>query len=394
MNDLLLDRLNKPINNNRSAFIHEVEASLATTVGVIRKENEDRAIVTRFYSSKLDAFLYCYILSDGMGGMASGGLAATLTITEFLVTITEKIEDGFGIEQAIKAAVHSANEKVTNTLNYKGGATLSAVITYKPNEIFYVNVGDSRIYECTSDNSIFQITEDDDIKNLIKKLEGIEINSLIAQRNGLTKFIGMEGELDINVEIYYGTSDFFITSDGISNIGSTNLIRLYAGISSSNDFVQRCIHLANWFGGIDNSTAIYISTSKLSYEKSDSSIIKDVIEIWDFQGYSVFPISLLKVEKKDSTSKTKKTKKTKAKAKAIEKEKEKDLNFDNKNKKEQNELFITGPVTLIDKYELTKASDLIKDSHPDKKEKNLDQTSNETKTNIFKDISDSKNNEN
>ena len=387
MNDLLLDRLNKPINNNRSAFIHEVEASLATTVGVIRKENEDRAIVTRFYSSKLDAFLYCYILSDGMGGMASGGLAATLTITEFLVTITEKIEDGFGIEQAIKTAVHSANEKVINTLNYKGGATLSAIITYKPNEIFYINVGDSRIYECTSDNSIFQITEDDDIKNLIKKLEGIEVNSLIAQRNGLTKFIGMEGELDINVEIYSGTSDFFITSDGISNIGSTNLIRLYAGMSSSNDFVQRCIHLANWFGGIDNSTAIYISTSKLTYEKSDSLIIKDVIEIWDFQGYLVFPLSLLKAENKDFISKTKKSK---SKTIEKEKEKEKELNFDNKNQKKQNDLFITSPVTLIGKYELTKASDLIKDSHPDKKEKK----SNKTKTNIFKDISNSKNNEN
>lgn len=309
MEELLVQRLNRPIQGNRTAFSIEGKAVLATTVGLIRKENEDRAIVARFFSQKLNVPIYCYILSDGMGGMANGGLAATLTVTYFLTKLVESIDSKFSVEDSIKAAVQEAHKKVCASINFKGGATLSAIIAVKPGELYAVNVGDSRIYQCTTE-SLLQITEDDDIKNFLSKIKGIEVNNVIAQRNGLTKFIGMEGDLEISVDHCSSSSDFFIISDGISLIGEENLNHLYENKTSDSEFLQRCIHLSNWFGGKDNATGIYISLSQLYSTENIDNRSSDFIEIWDFQGSLIIskPKSLsYKIE--DTPLKTKPKKK-------------------------------------------------------------------------------------
>ncbi|WP_047461619.1 PP2C family protein-serine/threonine phosphatase [Vibrio fluvialis] len=297
MEDLLVKRLNSPVNANRTASSYEAHAIFATTLGLVRKENEDRALVARFYSIKYSSFVYCYILSDGMGGMANGGLAATLTVSHFLSQLTKTIESYESIELSIKQAVQYAHEKVCDAIQYKGGATLSAIVTCKPNELYTVNVGDSRIYQCTNNQSILQITEDDDVRSFLSKIEGIPLNSVLAQRNGLTKFMGMEGDLELNVEVSYSTSDFFIISDGISLVGDENIQKLYESCFSYSEFLQRCIHLSNWFGGKDNATGIYVNFSKMSslnipeqvsYDNLDTTI-SDYIEVWDFNGSFVFP---------------------------------------------------------------------------------------------------------
>lgn len=320
MEDLLTQRLNRPINGNRSSVVREVEAALATTVGLVREENEDRVVAARFYSSSLQSFVYCYILSDGMGGMSNGGLAATVTISQFLSTLVESVESGLDISLAIKKAVEVSNKKVAEAVQYKGGATLSAIVTCKSGELYTVNVGDSRIYQCLSNQSIVQVTEDDDVQSFLSK-NGIEVNSLISRRNGLTKYIGMEGGFDFEVEHCVTSSDFFITSDGITLIGKDNLVGLYDNMTSSNEFLQRCIHLSNWFGGEDNATGIYVELSKLSPPLEVSENMVGYIEVWDCHGYILLPKSDVKLVEQDD-EKTQKRVKRKPKVKKALKPKE------------------------------------------------------------------------
>ncbi|ELU8564545.1 serine/threonine-protein phosphatase, partial [Vibrio parahaemolyticus] len=289
MEDLLIKRLNQPINGNRSAAAFEARAVFATTVGLVRKENEDRAIIARFYSYKLKSFIHCYVLSDGMGGMANGGLAASITVATFLTKLEETFDSSDSIEAAIRNATEEAHKNVCGELNCKGGATLSAIISHTPGELYIVNIGDSRIYQCSSSNEMWQVTEDDDIKSFLKKYKGIEVNDVLAQRNGLTKFIGMEGDLDFEVEFCSSTSDFFIISDGIGLIGKDNLEGLYENRTSDAEFLQRCIHLSNWLGGRDNATGIYASLSKLELSNYIESSNKDYVELWDFHGALLFP---------------------------------------------------------------------------------------------------------
>jgi serine/threonine protein phosphatase PrpC len=295
MEDLLIKRLSRPINGNRSAVALDAKAVFATSVGLVRKENEDRAIVARFYSYNLKSFVNCYVLSDGMGGMVNGGLAASITVATFLTKLEETIDSSNSIESAIKNATIEAHKKVCGELNYKGGATLSAIISHTPGELYIVNIGDSRIYQCTSSNEMLQITEDDDVKSFLQKFRGIEVNDLLAQRNGLTKFIGMEGELHFEIELCRSTSDFFIISDGIGLIGKDNLKGLYENRTSESEFLQRCIHLSNWLGGKDNATGIYVNLSEVesSTYMEDSTI--DYVEMWDFHGNLLF--TRKKVEK-------------------------------------------------------------------------------------------------
>ncbi|HHX8450574.1 TPA: PP2C family protein-serine/threonine phosphatase [Vibrio diabolicus] len=295
MEDLLIKRLNRPINGNRSAVALDAKAVFATSVGLVRKENEDRAIVARFYSYNLKSFVHCYVLSDGMGGMVNGGLAASITVATFLTKLEETIDSSSSIESAIRNATTEAHKKVCGELNYKGGATLSAIISHTPGELYIVNIGDSRIYQCSSSNAMLQITEDDDIKSFLQKYRGIEVNDVLAQRNGLTKFIGMEGDLHFEIELCSSTSDFFIISDGIGLIGKDNLEGLYENRTSESEFLQRCIHLSNWLGGKDNATGIYVSLSEIetSNYMEDSNI--NYVEMWDFHGNLLFPRK--KVEK-------------------------------------------------------------------------------------------------
>ncbi|EEX94382.1 protein phosphatase 2C domain-containing protein [Vibrio orientalis CIP 102891 = ATCC 33934] len=290
MEDLLIKRLNRPVNANRVAVAHDANAVFATTLGLVRKENEDRALVARFFSSKLSTYVYCYVLSDGMGGMANGGLAATITVSRFLTELAKNLDLYDSIELSMAKAVEEAHEKVCSEINYKGGATLSAIVSHKPGELYTVNVGDSRIYKCDNNESLLQITEDDDVKSFLSKFEGIGLNDALALRNGLTKFIGMEGDLEVDVEFSSSNSDFFITSDGITLIGEDNLQKLYKNCDNPGEFLQRCIHLSNWLGGHDNASGLYISFSKhIEFALDNEQSSHNYIELWDFNGNFVFP---------------------------------------------------------------------------------------------------------
>ncbi|MEZ8382120.1 PP2C family serine/threonine-protein phosphatase [Vibrio splendidus] len=329
MQDILTKRLNRPVNGNRSSVVHEVGATLATTVGLIRTENEDRAISARFYSSKMDRYVYFYILSDGMGGMVNGGLAATNTVSTFLSSIIPLIESGIEIEQAIQQSVLAAHQIVSESTNGKGGATLSAIVSHEAGAFFTVNVGDSRIYQCTTNNSIFQITEDDDVKSFLEKLNGIELNSLITKRNGLTKYIGMEGELEVNVESCSALCDLLVISDGISLIGEANLVSLYENKTTDSEFVQRCIHLSNWLGGHDNATAIYASIANLTYHPETTEVSHNCLEVWDCHGYIIIPLAQLPSKDSHPKEKTKKVRKKAASKKTIKNDKDDSRNNQN-----------------------------------------------------------------
>ncbi|WP_279131085.1 PP2C family protein-serine/threonine phosphatase [Photobacterium phosphoreum] len=290
MNKMILKRLDKNIKNNRIATADLVEATLATTIGLVRKDNEDRAIAARLYSKKIKQYIFCYILCDGMGGMQDGGLAASMTICEFLCSFN-RLVDEIDIYDAISESILIANKKVFEKLKGNGGSTLSIVISKKKNEYYLSNIGDSRIYTCV-DGNLIQLTKDDDVKNFLNSTPGININDELKLRNGLTKYIGMEEDFNIDIAKIITGDDLFITSDGLSNIGNDNLEKIYNNSPGVSDFIQRSIHVTNWLGGKDNATLIYIENSKiidgLFLLDGDEDEYKTVIDIYDFIGFYSF----------------------------------------------------------------------------------------------------------
>ncbi len=117
---------------------------LATDLGVVRKENQDRVAALRVHPIGGGLPFYCIAVSDGMGGMQDGAECATTAIASFLYSIIQHSERP--APEMLKMATIDANNDVYGRWQGKGGATLSAALLEGDGSLHTSNVGDSRIY--------------------------------------------------------------------------------------------------------------------------------------------------------------------------------------------------------------------------------------------------------
>jgi serine/threonine protein phosphatase PrpC len=297
MKNIIIEHLNECVNTTKVGALGDGTAILATTIGEVRKENEDRAVIAKINSLNSEKVISCYLVSDGMGGMQEGSLASSMTISIFLTSMQESLNKKIEIKDCISNSIFNSNNDVFNRLKGKGGATLSVVVVDSDQSIYICNVGDSRIYNISDKSNLTQLTKDDDIKNLLKDINNAGLNKELAKRNGLTKFIGMGEDLIVNVTEVSSCDNILLTSDGLHRIGDKLLSELHLNSKSEHQFIQRSISLANWLGGHDNATAILISP--LNFKKEFFSLDKanDYIGIWDFRGFYKFILETILIEK-------------------------------------------------------------------------------------------------
>ncbi|HAH2440819.1 TPA: hypothetical protein GHC40_10545, partial [Escherichia coli] len=174
-------------------------AAIATDIGLVRKENQDRVAVLKFRPFSKNKDMIVIALADGMGGMEGGANAASLTVSSFFTEIIK--HSGLPIRQCLEIAVLKANESVLKVYNGNGGATLSALAVDDSDNITAINVGDSRIYSINAEH-IKQISEDDTLAVLAKKYNehlGSDSGVIDSRLGGeLVQFIGLDGVLEIH----------------------------------------------------------------------------------------------------------------------------------------------------------------------------------------------------
>lgn len=176
--------------------------------GYVREENQDRMSWVRA------PFGDVYIVSDGMGGVGDGALAAELTV-QTLQQRLGALRHGVGLRSAVRGAFKAANEAVYARAHTEGegtpgmGATAVAVVACAYG-IMVAHVGDSRAYlfdvagQCkrlTKDHSRVQHMVDSGVltaaqaqahpdANVIERAVGhaprieVEISSWLQLRNG------------------------------------------------------------------------------------------------------------------------------------------------------------------------------------------------------------------
>lgn len=142
------------------------------------------------------------VVADGMGGMSHGGEASHLTVKIFLQCYMAKLFDE-AIPMAMSRALHEANQAVANLSKEVGeenvGTTLVAAVVYD-NALYWVSVGDSRIY-LLRQGRLTQLTQD---HVLAVELDRDAANGLISledaqnhpERPALTSYLGLP-ELDL-----------------------------------------------------------------------------------------------------------------------------------------------------------------------------------------------------
>lgn len=243
-------------------------------VGKKREINEDYFLI-----KKLGDKCEIYIVADGLGGYECGEVASKICAesiyeglqNEYETIIKSRNKDKY-ITNLLKNIVTVTNEKIFNMekidSKYKGmGTTLSVVFRYYDN-IYYLSIGDSRIYYITRDlNEINLLTEDDTYVNTLVKTNIIthEEAKNHPQKHILTKAIGVFKDVEVEVskldDKYNGY--ILLCTDGVTNMIKKHEI---LNIFKDNEFdmlAQQMVEECNNRGGIDNITALVIDLSGL-----------------------------------------------------------------------------------------------------------------------------------
>lgn len=173
------------------------------------------------------------ILADGMGGMASGEKASMATVISCL-NYFDTHDMSESVSDDLRAMAENANVEVKDVLGGSRGASGSTLVGVyiKDGEMFWVSVGDSRIY-LYRDGELQQVSRDHNYAAVLqKRVEAGEITQEEAlgdpQKDALTSYIGIDflEEIDYNTEslaVFEGDK-ILLTSDGVYNTLTTEEI--------------------------------------------------------------------------------------------------------------------------------------------------------------------------
>jgi serine/threonine protein phosphatase PrpC len=284
--------LERPLKPFVVADVPELGASVGTTIGDVRSENQDRAIVARFTSLDWQERSFtCFIICDGMGGMADGSRCAEIATSAFLHQLVQP--SAISPEERVRSSALAANASVNTRYRERGGTTLTAIVEFL-HESWAVNVGDSRIYELARGKEFKQVTTDDTIAGELDKLK-----ELAPTRSGwdtfasqLAQFVGIGAEIEPRLIRINRDSIYLLTSDGVHGYGLNpgTFKQIAVSAPTSQALVSRLLQLSRWRGGTDNASAISTSPFRPEHLKPAAWSSGDYLEVWDSAGKLEIPV--------------------------------------------------------------------------------------------------------
>jgi len=216
------------------------------------------------------------IICDGIGGQDAGEIASQLATEVLPQRLTDLFEQSSnllpqdwvkGIKQAISETndlICDRNDQENRTERDRMGTTLVMSLV-RNQELYFANVGDSRLYWITV-NSCQQMTVDDDLASREVRL-GYELYRNVQQfshSGSLTQALGImtSDKIQPSVEriLVEGEGLFLLCSDGLSDLDrieqywQTELRPILTGELDLPTACDRLIKLANEKNGHDNVT--------------------------------------------------------------------------------------------------------------------------------------------
>lgn len=258
--------------------VASVSAALATEVGEVRSENQDRVAIARG-RDKLGQPYAIFALADGIGGMREGTECAALALGCLLSTIATESQNTIDPRNWLTLGIKKANDEVHARHRGEGGSTLAVVLVTASGSIYWSSVGDSRIYHANG-GKLTQLSIDDTIAGQLGR--GHEIG---FEQSKLIQFIGTGSPLEAavsEIDKSIGGS-VFITTDGVHFLDTTPWFgQLIKHASDPGLCVRRLVELSKWCGGPDNaSVAMFVLGSKID---EGMPLVIGCFEVWDSFG--------------------------------------------------------------------------------------------------------------
>ena len=256
-----------------------LEVGSATSVGRVRRRNEDSFLVQHIAWSTVEGFqeVLLLALADGMGGYEAGHQASRLVIETVGGTLAPllagaltgqlKASSPTGLAENIDYALLEANRAVHRRAQTdpacKGmGATAQVVLIWAGRALIG-HVGDCRVYHQRGDR-VTQLTKD---QTLVARM--VELGTLTARealshpaRNEVAQAVGKHPDLaPARYEIALTAGDWLIAaSDGLhAHLDDKALqAELAKPASSASERARQLVDAADQKGGSDNCTVVCV----------------------------------------------------------------------------------------------------------------------------------------
>lgn len=236
-----------------------------TDVGLRRSNNEDS-----YFAKKYSDEVSLYIVADGLGGYEGGEIASRLLTIKMSRYFEEHLNDDLKDESIVSDVLLTALDKINGEIykmeksspKYNGMGTTIVLVAVIYNKVYYLSVGDSRLYYISNDrNSIKQITEDDTYVNTLLKTNAIEQKDVEnhPQKHVLTKAIGVFKDIKTELHALNETSGYLLLcTDGLTNMLDNEDILQVLQMKKFENTADEYIKKANENGGVDNTTVVVI----------------------------------------------------------------------------------------------------------------------------------------
>lgn len=251
----------------------QIEFGASSDQGRARENNED--------CFRTAPEMGLFMLSDGMGGQASGEVASRMVCE----TIVKHCSDGAenqvfadrekhdaGTSESgrrLASAIRLANAAVRRAAQQNAaqagmGATVVAVMLTDERATI-AHVGDSRAYRLRN-GQLEQLTRDHSFvaeqvnQGLMSEREAEQSNL----QNVLMRAVGVDADIQVEVteELFADGDTLLLCSDGLTKeMPDAQIARTLVEIDDSQEAADRLVELANEAGGSDNITVIVLRNS-------------------------------------------------------------------------------------------------------------------------------------
>lgn len=248
----------------------QFDCGARTDCGRVREDNED--------SFAIEPELDLFVLSDGMGGQASGEIASRIaaeTIIRFCQSAEreptslaqgERLSGLCEMSSRLATGIRRANSAIRNAaLNqperHGMGATVVAV-RFEGSRMSLAHVGDSRAYRLRS-GQIEQLTRDhsfvaEQLRQGMLTQEEAEQSQL---QNVLLRALGQEPDVEVDVteELVLDGDAILLCSDGLTReVPDEQIAAILQEAEDAQAAADRLVDAANRAGGADNITVIVV----------------------------------------------------------------------------------------------------------------------------------------